>query len=96
MHVDEFSNMNANIQLDENTAMVKGVENLQGARVKATDLRAAAALVLAGLAAEGYTVVTELRHLDRGYVDFHEKLSRLGADIERVSDTDRTKEPVTN
>lgn len=96
MHVDEFTHMNANIQLDENTAMVKGVENLQGARVKATDLRAAAALILAGLAAEGHTVVTELRHLDRGYVDFHGKLSRLGADIERVSDTDKTKEPVTN
>lgn len=96
MHVAEFTGMNADISLEENTALIKGVENLQGTRVKATDLRAAAALILAGLAAEGYTVVTELRHLDRGYVDFHEKLSRLGADIERVSDQDKTKEPVTN
>lgn len=96
MHVAEFSGMNADISLNENTAVIKGVDDLQGARVKATDLRAAAALILAGLAAEGYTVVTELRHLDRGYVDFHEKLSRLGADIERVSDTDKTKKPVTN
>jgi UDP-N-acetylglucosamine 1-carboxyvinyltransferase len=96
MHVVEFTGMNADISLEENTALIKGVENLQGARVKATDLRAAAALILAGLAAEGYTVVTELRHLDRGYVDFHEKLSRLGADIERVSDQNKTKEPVTN
>ncbi len=96
MHVSEFAGMNADITLEENTAMIKGGGNLQGARVKATDLRAAAALILAGLAAEGYTVVTELRHLDRGYVDFHGKLNRLGADIERVSDTDKTKEPVTN
>ncbi|CAM4338464.1 UDP-N-acetylglucosamine 1-carboxyvinyltransferase [Lacicoccus alkaliphilus] len=96
MHVAEFTGMNADISLEENTALIKGVDNLQGARVKATDLRAAAALILAGLAADGYTVVTELRHLDRGYVDFHEKLSRLGADIERVSDQDKTKAPVTN
>lgn len=96
MHVNEFNNMSAEISLDDNTAVIKGGKELQGARVKATDLRAAAALILAGLAAEGYTVVTELRHLDRGYVDFHKKLSQLGADIERVSDSDRIKESVTN
>ena len=96
MHVDEFGNMNADISLEDNTAMIRGGRKLQGARVKATDLRAAAALILAGLSAEGYTVVTELRHLDRGYVDFHEKLKQLGADIERVSDEDKVKEPVTN
>ncbi|WP_462421591.1 UDP-N-acetylglucosamine 1-carboxyvinyltransferase [Salinicoccus sp. Marseille-QA3877] len=96
MHVDEFSNMDADITLEDNTAVIKGGRKLQGARVKSTDLRAAAALILAGLSAEGYTVVTELRHLDRGYVDFHEKLRQLGADIERVSDEDKVKEPVTN
>ena len=96
MHVDEFGNMNADISLEDNTAVIKGRRRLQGARVKATDLRAAAALILAGLSAEGYTVVTELRHLDRGYVDFHKKLSQLGADIERVSDEDKVKESVTN
>lgn len=96
MHVDEFGNMNADIALEDNTAVIKGGQPLQGARVKSTDLRAAAALILAGLSAEGYTVVTELRHLDRGYVDFHKKLSQLGADIERVSDEDKEKEPVTN
>lgn len=96
MHVDEFSNMDADITLEDNTAVIEGGRKLQGARVKATDLRAAAALILAGLSAEGYTVVTELRHLDRGYVDFHEKLRQLGADIERVSDEDKVKEPVTN
>ena len=96
MHVDEFSNMNADISLEDNTAVIKGGRALQGARVKSTDLRAAAALILAGLAAEGYTVVTELRHLDRGYVDFHKKLSQLGADIERVSDVNKEREAVTN
>lgn len=96
MHVDEFSNMNADISLEDNTAVIKGGRALQGARVKSTDLRAAAALILAGLAAEGYTVVTELRHLDRGYVDFHKKLSQLGADIERVSDINKEREAVTN
>ena len=59
--------------------------DLQGAEVAATDLRAAAALILAGLAAEGITRVNELYHLDRGYVNFHGKLAALGADIERVS-----------
>ena len=96
MHAAEFSNMNADISLEDNTAVIKGGSPLQGARVKATDLRAAAALILAGLSAEGYTVVTELRHLDRGYVDFHGKLRQLGADIERVSDEDKSREPVTN
>ncbi|CAD2072123.1 UDP-N-acetylglucosamine 1-carboxyvinyltransferase [Phocicoccus pinnipedialis] len=86
MHVTEFNSMNADISLQDNHAVIRGGRELHGARVKATDLRSAAALILAGLIAEGFTIVTELKHLDRGYVDFHGKLERLGANIERVSD----------
>lgn len=84
MHVEEFKRMRGNIKIDGRTAVVEGGETLSGARVKATDLRAGAALILAGLVAEGETEVTELHHLDRGYVDFTEKLAALGADIERL------------
>ena len=77
--------MNANISVEGRTAKIEGKSELQGAQVKATDLRAAAALILAGLVAEGTTEVTELQHLDRGYVNFHHKLADLGADIKRVS-----------
>lgn len=86
MHVGEFKRMNANISVEGRSAKIKGKSELQGAEVKATDLRAAAALILAGLVAEGTTIVTELKHLDRGYVNFHEKLKSLGADIERIND----------
>ncbi|MGJ5713433.1 UDP-N-acetylglucosamine 1-carboxyvinyltransferase [Staphylococcus auricularis] len=85
MHVAEFKRMNANISVEGRTAKIEGKSELQGAQVKATDLRAAAALILAGLVAEGTTEVTELQHLDRGYVNFHHKLAELGADIKRVS-----------
>ncbi|NGP44743.1 UDP-N-acetylglucosamine 1-carboxyvinyltransferase [Bacillaceae bacterium SIJ1] len=85
MHVQEFRRMNASIKIEGRSAIVTGPNTLQGAEVAATDLRAAAALILAGLVAEGYTRVTELQHLDRGYVRFVEKLSSLGADIERVA-----------
>lgn len=95
MHVNEFSHMNADITLEDNTAVIKGHEKLHGARVKSTDLRAAAALILAGLVSEGYTVVTELRHLDRGYVNFHKKLEALGAEIERTGDETALKSAVT-
>ncbi len=84
MHVEEFRRMNADIKIEGRSVILNGPANLQGAEVAATDLRAAAALILAGLAAEGTTRVTELHHLDRGYVDFHKKLQALGADIERV------------
>jgi UDP-N-acetylglucosamine 1-carboxyvinyltransferase len=90
MHVEEFRRMNADIKIEGRSVIINGPCNLQGAEVAATDLRAAAALILAGLAAEGYTRVTELRHLDRGYVRFHEKLAALGADIERVNDESET------
>ncbi|MEK5271493.1 UDP-N-acetylglucosamine 1-carboxyvinyltransferase [Aeribacillus sp. FSL K6-8394] len=86
MHVEEFRRMNGDIKIEGRSCIINGPVKLQGAEVTATDLRAAAALILAGLAAEGYTRVTELKHLDRGYVRFHEKLKELGAYIERVND----------
>lgn len=86
MHVAEFQRMNANITVESRSAKIQGKSQLQGAQVKATDLRAAAALILAGLVAEGTTQVTELTHLDRGYVDLHGKLNSLGANIERIND----------
>ncbi|MBU9784802.1 UDP-N-acetylglucosamine 1-carboxyvinyltransferase [Staphylococcus aureus] len=86
MHVAEFKRMNANINVEGRSAKLEGKSQLQGAQVKATDLRAAAALILAGLVADGKTSVTELNHLDRGYVDLHGKLKQLGAEIERIND----------
>ncbi|HDC7364641.1 TPA: UDP-N-acetylglucosamine 1-carboxyvinyltransferase [Staphylococcus aureus] len=86
MHVAEFKRMNANINVEGRSAKLEGKSQLQGAQVKATDLRASAALILAGLVADGKTSVTELTHLDRGYVDLHGKLKQLGADIERIND----------
>lgn len=88
MHVEEFRRMNADIKIEGRSVILNGSSNLQGAEVSATDLRAAAALILAGLVSEGVTRVTELKHLDRGYVNFHGKLAGLGADIERVKEAD--------
>ncbi|MEX1223218.1 MAG: hypothetical protein WEA31_01605, partial [Pirellulales bacterium] len=82
MHVAELARLGARIRLEGNTAIVHGV-SLQGARVAATDLRAAAALVVAGLAAEGETIVESLTHLDRGYERLDAKLASLGADVGR-------------
>lgn len=91
MHVEEFRRMNANAKIDGRSVVIEGPTQLQGAEVAATDLRAAAALILAGLVAEGVTRVSELKHLDRGYVDFHGKLKALGADIERIdTETEKT------
>ncbi|WP_226036314.1 UDP-N-acetylglucosamine 1-carboxyvinyltransferase [Aquibacillus saliphilus] len=86
MHVEEFRRMNAKLKIEGRSVIVEGPVTLQGAEVAATDLRAGAALILAGLTAEGYTRVTELKHLDRGYVDLTEKFAQIGADIERVND----------
>ncbi|MEC1290684.1 UDP-N-acetylglucosamine 1-carboxyvinyltransferase [Bacillus mojavensis] len=86
MHAEEFRRMNGDIKIEGRSVIINGPVQLQGAEVAATDLRAGAALILAGLVAEGHTRVTELKHLDRGYVDFHQKLAGLGADIERVND----------
>ncbi|WP_438315033.1 UDP-N-acetylglucosamine 1-carboxyvinyltransferase [Sporosarcina sp. FA9] len=83
MHVEEFRRMNASVKIEGRSVVLSGPSDLQGAEVSATDLRAAAALILAGLAADGITRVTELSHLDRGYVNFHGKLAALGADIIR-------------
>ncbi|WP_079506356.1 UDP-N-acetylglucosamine 1-carboxyvinyltransferase [Mesobacillus jeotgali] len=93
MHVEEFRRMNANIKIDGRSVIMNGPSDLQGAEVAATDLRAAASLILTGLVADGVTRVTELYHLDRGYVDFHHKLAALGADIERISEVE--EQPVT-
>ncbi|QSA98711.1 UDP-N-acetylglucosamine 1-carboxyvinyltransferase [Methylococcus sp. EFPC2] len=84
MHVQEMQRMGADIKLESNTAIVRGVERLTGAPVMATDLRASASLVLAGLVAEGQTVVERIYHIDRGYECIEEKLSQLGAEIRRV------------
>lgn len=95
MHVEEFRRMNADVKIEGRSVILSGPSKLQGAEVAATDLRAGAALILAGLVAEGVTRVTELIHLDRGYVNFHGKLAALGADIVRVSPettTEKTKQ----
>ncbi|SDN03700.1 UDP-N-acetylglucosamine 1-carboxyvinyltransferase [Bacillus sp. OK048] len=88
MHVEEFRRMNAEIKIEGRSVILNGPSNLQGAEVSATDLRAAAALILTGLVSDGHTRVTELKHLDRGYVNFHGKLAGLGADIERISEAE--------
>jgi UDP-N-acetylglucosamine 1-carboxyvinyltransferase len=84
MHVNEMLRLGANIEVDGHTAVVHGVQRLSGATVMATDLRASASLVIAGLVAEGDTVVDRIYHLDRGYDRMEAKLRKLGADIERI------------
>jgi len=86
MHISELQRMGADIKLEGNTAICKGVEKLTGAPVMATDLRASASLVLAGVIAEGDTVVDRIYHIDRGYDCIEEKLASLGATIRRVPD----------
>jgi UDP-N-acetylglucosamine 1-carboxyvinyltransferase len=86
MHVPELARMGAQVRIDGDTATVRGVEKLKGAPVMATDLRASVSLVLAGLVAEGETLVSRVYHLDRGFDRLEEKLSRVGADIARVSE----------
>ena len=83
MHVQELKRMNADIKVEGNTAVVCGVNRLDGAKVMATDLRASASLVLAGLIAKGETIIDRIYHLDRGYERIEDKLSRLGARIRR-------------
>ena len=84
-YADELSRMGASIKVEGNSAIIDGVKKLTGARVSAPDLRAGAALVIAGLAAEGVTVVDDIVYIQRGYENFEEKLRSLGAEIERVS-----------
>jgi UDP-N-acetylglucosamine 1-carboxyvinyltransferase len=85
MHVQELVRLGAHIQLNGETATIEGVERLQGAPVMATDLRASVSLVIAGLAAEGETMVNRVYHLDRGFERVEDKLARCGAQIERIS-----------
>jgi UDP-N-acetylglucosamine 1-carboxyvinyltransferase len=84
MHVNELVRLGAQIVVDGHTAVVQGVPRLSGAQVMATDLRASASLVIAGLVAEGETLVQRIYHLDRGYDRMERKLRELGADIERI------------
>ncbi|MEI3144595.1 UDP-N-acetylglucosamine 1-carboxyvinyltransferase [Dakarella massiliensis] len=86
MHVPELQRLGADIQVEGHTAVVRGVEQLQGARLMATDLRASASLVIAALAAEGESIVDRIYHLDRGYDRMELKLQALGADIRRFSE----------
>ena len=85
MHVGELGRMGANIKIDGKVAIVEGVSQLTGCNVKATDLRAGAAMILAGLVANGQTEIGEVYHIDRGYTNIEEKFVKLGADIERVT-----------
>ena len=84
MHVNELMRLGANIQIEGNNAIVRGVAQLEGASVMATDLRASASLVIAGLVAQGETLIDRIYHLDRGYERIEEKLARLGASVKRV------------
>ena len=84
MHVNELLRLGADIQVDGHTAIVRGVERLSGAPVMATDLRASASLILAGLVAQGDTTIDRIYHLDRGYENIEQKLSALGARIRRI------------
>jgi UDP-N-acetylglucosamine 1-carboxyvinyltransferase len=86
MHAPELMRMGAEIDVHGGVATVTGVENLKGAPVMATDLRASVSLILAGLAAEGETIVSRVYHLDRGYERLEDKLSACGAAIERISE----------
>ena len=87
MHVPELQRMGADITIQGNTAIVRGVDRLNGAPVMASDLRASASLVVAGLVADGVTEVRRIYHLDRGYERLEEKLRLVGADVERVEDS---------
>jgi UDP-N-acetylglucosamine 1-carboxyvinyltransferase len=84
MHVNELMRLGANIQIEGNNAIVRGVDRLEGATVMATDLRASASLVIAGLVAQGETLIDRIYHLDRGYERIEEKLAKLGASVKRV------------
>lgn len=85
MHVAELLRMGANIKIDGRTAIIEGVPKLTGCEVKATDLRAGAAMILSGLAAEGQTEISDIYHIDRGYVDIEGKFRKLGAEIYRIN-----------
>ena len=85
MHVQELQRLGAQIEIEGNTAVIQGCQSLQGATVMATDLRASASLVIAGMVAQGETIVDRIYHLDRGYEHIEAKLSALGAKIRRIN-----------
>ncbi len=84
MHIQEISRLGAHVNLEGNTAIIQGVDDLTGAQVMATDLRASASLILAGLVAKGETIVERIYHIDRGYDHIEEKLAGIGAQIQRI------------
>jgi UDP-N-acetylglucosamine 1-carboxyvinyltransferase len=86
MHIGELNRMGANIKIEGRSAIIQGDRKLLGAQVISTDLRAGAALVLAGLMADGTTEISEVYHIERGYADFIEKFRKLGAAIKRIED----------
>jgi UDP-N-acetylglucosamine 1-carboxyvinyltransferase len=88
IHVNELQRMGADIRIQGNAAIIQGVESLSGAQVMATDLRASASLIVAGLAADGVTEISRVYHLDRGYEELDKKLAGLGANIKRVKEGD--------
>jgi len=94
MHVQELRRLGADIQLKGNTAIIKGVPRLTGAPIMATDLRASASLVLAGLVADGQTEIDRVYHIDRGYENIEEKLGQLGARIRRVGRDQHAIDPL--
>ena len=85
MHVGELNRMGADIKVESKSAIIKGVPKLTGTQVKATDLRAGAALILSALAAEGETEISDIYHIERGYCKIEEKLRKVGAKIRRVN-----------
>lgn len=91
-YVDELRRMGANISVEGRVAVIEGVERLKGAPVKATDLRAGAALIVAALGAEGVTEIYDIFHVERGYENMEVKLRSLGADIQKVDEPDPTAE----
>ena len=91
MHLPELMRMGASISLEGSSAIIRGVKRLNGAPVMASDLRASAALILAGLAAKGETWVQRVYHLDRGYDSFESKLNSMGASVERLTEEDLPK-----
>jgi UDP-N-acetylglucosamine 1-carboxyvinyltransferase len=94
MHVEELKRMGAGMKIQGNSVVIEGGKPLSGSQVKATDLRAGAALILAGLVSSGTTEVTDIYHIDRGYVDIVGKLNRLGAKIERVNGDEFQESPI--
>jgi UDP-N-acetylglucosamine 1-carboxyvinyltransferase len=85
MHVQELVRLGADIEVEGNAAVIRGVNGLSGAAVMATDLRASAGLVIAGLVAQGETIIDRIYHLDRGYEKMEAKLKALGADVNRIA-----------